>query len=176
MNAHTVLPSPLGELTLVTDGEAITGLYMTEHRNAPDPDGHGPRVQPDEGPAVLARAAAELAAYFAGELCEFTVPVAARGTDFQQRVWRGLRDIPYGHTWAYAQLADHIGAPGAARAVGLANGRNPVSVIVPCHRVIGADGSLTGYGGGMDRKRTLLALESRAQISAGDHGPQHLLF
>ncbi|WP_153397279.1 methylated-DNA--[protein]-cysteine S-methyltransferase [Ornithinicoccus halotolerans] len=176
MKAHAVLPSPLGELTVVTDGEAVTGLYMTAHRHAPDHQSHGPRVEPDEGPAVLARTAAELAAYFAGELCEFTVPVATRGTSFQERVWRGLRDIPYGRTWSYAQLADHIGASGAARAVGLANGRNPVSVIVPCHRVIGANGSLTGYGGGMERKRTLLALESRAPASAAGRGAQHLLF
>lgn len=176
MTAHTVVPSPLGELTIVTDGEAVTGLYMTEHRHAPDPSRHGARLEPESGPPVLCRAAEELTAYFVGELRDFTLPVVASGTHFQQRVWRGLRDIPYGHTWSYAQLAAHVGAPGAARAVGLANGRNPVSVIVPCHRVVGADGSLAGYGGGVERKRLLLALESPVTARSGQGATPGQLF
>ena len=103
----------------------------------------------------------QLAAYFAGELTEFDVPLDFAGSAFQQRVWNALRTIPYGETRSYGQIANEIGATGAARAVGLANGRNPIAIIVPCHRVIGAAGSLTGYGGGLDRKRTLLQLEKR---------------
>jgi methylated-DNA-[protein]-cysteine S-methyltransferase len=101
----------------------------------------------------------QLASYFVGELREFSVEVALRGTEFQARVWAALREIPYGETRSYGELAAAIGAPAAVRAVGLANGKNPVSIVVPCHRVVGANGSLTGYGGGTDRKRTLLELE-----------------
>jgi methylated-DNA-[protein]-cysteine S-methyltransferase len=114
-----------------------------------------------ESAAVLADAAAQLKAYFAGQLTSFDLPVAPEGTGFQRTVWAGLRRIPYGETISYGELASRIGQPTASRAVGLANGRNPVAIIVPCHRVVGADGSLTGYGGGLDRKRFLLALEQR---------------
>ncbi|GAA1138931.1 methylated-DNA--[protein]-cysteine S-methyltransferase [Ornithinicoccus hortensis] len=153
--------SPIGTLTLVADGDRLAGVYMEAHRHAPPPEAWGPRVDPGQAPPVLRDTASQLSAYFAGELTHFDLPLAPAGTEFQQRVWSTLRTIPYGTTWSYAQLAERIGAPGAARAVGLANGRNPISIVVPCHRVVGADGSLTGYGGGVERKRTLLLLEER---------------
>ena len=109
-------------------------------------------------------------AYFTGELTEFDLPLAPTGTPFQSRVWAGLREIPYGVTLTYGELARRIGQPTASRAVGLANGKNPLSIIVPCHRVIGSDGSMTGYGGGLERKRFLLALES------GPDGGEQALF
>ena len=108
----------------------------------------------------LREAQRQLEEYFAGERTEFSLPLESHGTDFQQRVWRALRAIPFGTTISYGELARRIGNPRAVRAVGLANGRNPISIIVPCHRVIGANGTLTGYGGGLERKRFLLALES----------------
>jgi methylated-DNA-[protein]-cysteine S-methyltransferase len=151
------LDSPLGELTLVSDGEALTGLYMTEHR-------HRPQLPPATGDddRVLAQARDQLAEYFAGERREFDLPLRPAGTPFQQSVWAALREIPYGETAGYGELAARLGRPGAARAVGLANGRNPISIVVPCHRVIGAAGALTGYGGGLERKRYLLELERSA--------------
>ncbi|TWF82945.1 methylated-DNA--[protein]-cysteine S-methyltransferase [Kitasatospora viridis] len=156
MKVHTVIDSPCGPLTLVAEDGALTGLYMTDQRHRPDQSGFGPRA---DGEPVFALAADQLAAYFAGELREFELPLAPHGTPFQQRVWEQLRRIPYGETRSYGELALALGAPNASRAVGLANGRNPIGVIVPCHRVVGADGSLTGYGGGLPRKRMLLALE-----------------
>ena len=151
-----LLPSPLGELTLLGDGDALTGLYMPSPR-------HGPVATtgwtPD--PEPFAGVVAQLEAYFAGERRDFDVPLAPTGTAFQRRVWDALRDIPYGQTCSYRDIAERIDAPKAMRAVGLANGRNPISVIVPCHRVVGANGSLTGYGGGLDNKRLLLDLEQR---------------
>ena len=105
----------------------------------------------------------QLNRYFSGETIQFSVPIAAKGTPFQQSVWQALTTIPYGETWSYAQLADAIGNPKAVRAVGLANGKNPVSVIVPCHRVIGKNGKLTGYAGGVERKQRLLVIEGRDQ-------------
>ncbi|MFJ9407986.1 methylated-DNA--[protein]-cysteine S-methyltransferase [Streptomyces sp. NPDC101393] len=155
---HTVLEdTPVGPLTLVAAGNALTGVYMTDHRHRPPLETFGSFTDPAEPP--FDRTIAQLQAYFRGELTTFDLPLAPRGTPFQQRVWAALRDIPYGGTLSYGQLAARLGAPSAARAVGLANGRNPVSIIVPCHRVVGADGSLTGYGGGLDRKRRLLAFE-----------------
>ncbi|MEJ2869218.1 methylated-DNA--[protein]-cysteine S-methyltransferase [Actinomycetospora sp. OC33-EN08] len=148
------MDSPLGPLTVRADDGVLSGLYMTEHRHGPAVEALGERVD-DAVPA----AREELAAYFDGSLREFTVEVALRGTPFQSRVWAALRDIPYGATWTYAELAVAIGQPTAVRAVGLANGKNPVSIVVPCHRVIGTNGSLTGYGGGTERKRALLDLE-----------------
>lgn len=155
---HTVIDSPIGPLTLVTDGEALTGLYMETHRHT-EPSAWGSRVEADDAPGVLREAARQLGEYFAGERTDFDLPLRPRGTPFQQAVWQGLRSIGYGETISYAELARRVGSPSASRAVGLANGRNPISVVVPCHRVIGADGSLTGYGGGVDRKRRLLELE-----------------
>lgn len=155
--AHTVLDSPIGPLTLVAVDGLLAGLYMERHRHRP------PEVDDGEPDAALfAEAARQLEAYLAGRLTEFDLPLALHGTQFQRRVWAALQTIPYGQTRSYGQLADQIGQPTASRAVGLANGRNPISIIVPCHRVVGASGSLTGYGGGLDRKRHLLDLERRA--------------
>ncbi|WP_432092857.1 methylated-DNA--[protein]-cysteine S-methyltransferase [Streptomyces sp. bgisy100] len=160
---HTVIDSPLGLLTLVATDGTLSGLYMTEQRHRPPEDTFGP---PDDTPFTAA--VEQLKAYFAGELTAFELPLRLDGTPFQRRVWTALRDIPYGGTVSYGQLAGRLGLPSAARAVGLANGRNPIGIIVPCHRVVGAGGSLTGYGGGLDRKRRLLDHES------GDAG--HTLF
>lgn len=146
--------TPIGPVTLAGD-DRLRHLVMRDQAHAPDRAGWRP------DPTAFDDVAEQLAAYFAGELRSFDVAFELRGTDFQRTVWRGLCDIPYGETWSYAELAAHIGRPTAMRAVGAANGRNPVSIIVPCHRVIGADGSLTGYGGGVDTKRVLLELERR---------------
>lgn len=149
------LPSPIGPLLLVSNGDALTGLYMTDHVGGPAP-------QPDWRSDATRFAAVweQLTAYFASELREFDVPLAADGTEFQQKVWDELRRIPFGETISYGELARRIEQPAASRAVGRANGQNPISIIVPCHRVIGANGTLTGYGGGLDRKRWLLAHET----------------
>ena len=151
---YSLLGSPIGELLLVADEEGLSGLYMTPHAG-------GRAIGADwrRDDAALAQPREQLEAYFAGELTEFTVGLVPRGTPFQLTVWAALREIPFGETESYGELAQRIGSPGAARAVGLANGRNPISVIVPCHRVIGANGSLTGYGGGLGRKALLLAHE-----------------
>ncbi|MCR8575991.1 methylated-DNA--[protein]-cysteine S-methyltransferase [Streptomyces sp. Isolate_219] len=155
---HTVLDAtPMGPLTLVAAGEALSGLYMTDQRHRPPQETFGDPADPDEPP--FAETVTQLQAYFRGELTTFDLPLALRGTPFQRRVWAALCTIPYGETVSYGQLAERLGAPSASRAVGLANGRNPVGIIVPCHRVVGANGSLTGYGGGLDRKRRLLAFE-----------------
>lgn len=159
---HAVIDaSPCGPLTLVARDGGLAGLYMTDQRHLPAPETFGPRVAVTDL-AVFTRAAEQLAAYFAGELTAFDIDVALTGTPFQRRVWEALRDIPYGRTVSYGELAAALGQPTASRAVGLANGRNPVSIIVPCHRVVGADGSLTGYGGGIERKRWLLGFEGAA--------------
>ncbi|OIJ63822.1 methylated-DNA--[protein]-cysteine S-methyltransferase [Streptomyces mangrovisoli] len=159
MKQHTVIDSPYGPLTLVAEDGVLCGLYMTDQRHRPAEETFG---EQDDTP--FAEAEEQLAAYFAGELKEFTLPLTLRGTPFQQRVWEQLRLIPYGETRSYGQLADALGSPGASRAVGLANGRNPIGIIVPCHRVVGASGSLTGYGGGLDRKKRLLDFESTAAL------------
>ena len=149
---YTTMPSPIGELLLTGDGTALTRLHMS-------PFTIDPTWQRDDD--ALRDYIGQLEDYFAGGRRDFDIPLAPAGTEFQQRVWEALGEIPYGETWSYLQLATRIGNPKACRAVGLANGRNPIAVIVPCHRVIGANGSLTGYGGGMDRKRVLLDLERR---------------
>jgi methylated-DNA-[protein]-cysteine S-methyltransferase len=154
---HVIVDSPIGPLTIVAEGGSISALYMDAQRHAPGAEALGLPGEPGEEP--FATAAGQLAAYFAGELTEFDLPLAPAGTDFQRRVWNGLRAIPYGQTISYGELARRVGNPAASRAVGLANGRNPIAIVVPCHRVIGTDGSMTGYGGGLDRKRFLLALE-----------------
>jgi methylated-DNA-[protein]-cysteine S-methyltransferase len=162
---HTTIPSPVGALTLTGDGEALSGVFMHEHRHRPPlPAG---AVRDDR---AFPAARAQLDAYFAGDLRAFDVPLAVAGTPFQRAVWEALLAVPYGETISYGDLARRVGRPGAARAVGLANGRNPVSIIVPCHRVIGASGSLTGYGGGLDRKQALLRFEAAVL----QHGPQPL--
>ncbi|GAB3213352.1 methylated-DNA-[protein]-cysteine S-methyltransferase [Marinactinospora thermotolerans DSM 45154] len=156
--AHTVLDSPVGPLTLVAEDGALTGLYMERQRHRPADTLFGERVEGEAVP-VLSAAAEQLAAYFAGERRGFDLPLQPRGTVFQRRVWAALRDIPYGTTLTYGRLAEEIGSPGASRAVGLANGKNPIGIVIPCHRVVGSGGSLTGYGGGLERKRFLLDLE-----------------
>lgn len=153
--AHTVIDTPAGELTLVAHDGVLAGLYMDDQRHRPADETFG---VPDPEPFGLV--IAQLAEYFEGTRTEFELPLALHGTPFQLTVWRALRTIPYGETISYGQLADRIGRPTASRAVGLANGKNPISIVVPCHRVIGSTGGLTGYGGGLDRKRMLLNFES----------------
>lgn len=162
MKHHTVIDSPYGPLTLVADDGVLCGLYMTDQRHCPPQETFGDR---DDG--LFGAAREQLEAYFAGELKEFTLELRLGGTAFQLDVWDQLRRIPYGQTRSYGELADALGKPGAARAVGLANGRNPVGIIVPCHRVIGASGGLTGYGGGLERKRRLLEFERGAALFQG---------
>ena len=155
MNAYSYFESPIGRLLLTSDGTALTGLYMEPSRKAQSTDGW----TEDVTVAPLSTTVRQLAEYFDGTRREFDLPLRLQGTTFQTRVWRELTEIPYGETRSYGQLAKRIDKPSASRAVGLANGRNPISILVPCHRVIGADGSLTGYGGGIERKRWLLAHE-----------------
>jgi len=158
--SHAVVDSPVGPLTLIAADGVLAGLYMTEQRHLPPDEVFGePAEEPDSQP--FAAASRQLREYFGGERTEFDLELALDGTAFQRRVWTALRDIPYGLTISYGQLADRIGQPSASRAVGLANGKNPIGIIVPCHRVVGADGSLTGYGGGIERKQFLLAHEQR---------------
>jgi methylated-DNA-[protein]-cysteine S-methyltransferase len=157
------MPSPLGEITLVAEDGALTGCYMELHRRgAGQEDQLGERD--DTG---LEAAVAQLAEYFAGERTEFDLPLAPRGDEFQLRVWALLREIPYGQTRSYGDLARALGDVNLSQRVGWANGRNPIGIIVPCHRVIGADGSLVGYAGGLERKRFLLALEEPPADRAG---------
>jgi methylated-DNA-[protein]-cysteine S-methyltransferase len=147
MQTHTTMRSPIGPLTLVNTDGVLSALRMGDRPRAGlgahAPDGFDPVRE-------------ELAEYFAGQRTVFTVPTAARGDDFQKRVWALLRAIPFGETRSYGDLAQELGDPALARAVGVANARNPIGIIIPCHRVIGADGSLTGYAGGLERKRYLL--------------------
>jgi methylated-DNA-[protein]-cysteine S-methyltransferase len=163
MNRFTYLESPIGPLLLCSDGAALTGLYMDSPSLPPLDVGEWTE---DASAGPLPEAVRQLREYFAGTKREFDLPLRLQGTAFQQRVWHSLTEIRYGETWSYGQLAKRIGNPNASRAVGLANGRNPISILVPCHRVIGADGSLTGYGGGLERKRWLLAHEG-LQIGSG---------
>jgi methylated-DNA-[protein]-cysteine S-methyltransferase len=152
------IDSPLGPLLVQGDGEVVTGLFLSK---PDDPWQIDSSWQKTDAPFRAVRA--QLAEYFAGTRREFTVPIRLDGTPFQRQVWRELLRIPFGKTISYAQLAQRIGKPGASRAVGNANSRNPISIIVPCHRVIGADGKLTGYAGGIANKDWLLAWERRGQ-------------
>jgi methylated-DNA-[protein]-cysteine S-methyltransferase len=151
---YTTIESPIGELLLVGDQDALHGLYMQDGRKPK-------RIAPDwqASAAPFADVTTQLEEYFAGARTSFDVSLAAEGAPFEREVWHALEAIPYGKTVSYGEIARRVGQPTAARAVGTANGRNPIAVIVPCHRVIGADGSLTGYGGGLERKRLLLELE-----------------
>jgi methylated-DNA-[protein]-cysteine S-methyltransferase len=153
MRTHAVVDSPLGPLTLVAEQDAVVGLYMLDQR-------HRPVIDSPRDDTALPALREQLEAYWRRELEEFDVPVSLQGTPFQQQVWAGLRTIPYGETWSYGELALALGKRGAGRAVGLANGKNPVGIVVPCHRVVGSGGGLTGYGGGLERKKWLLDLES----------------
>ena len=146
-----IVDSPIGDLLLESDGDAVCGLRMEPFEIPPDSR---------HDPSAFAEAEAQLRSYFAGERTTFDLPLAPRGTPFQLRVWEALREIPYGETATYGEVAAAVGKPEAVRAVGAANGSNPIAVIVPCHRVIGANGTLTGYGGGLERKRILLDLEA----------------
>jgi methylated-DNA-[protein]-cysteine S-methyltransferase len=156
MNVYTTIDSPIGRLLLHSDGVALTGLYMDVPSRPPR--GMDESVE-DAGSGPLPDTIRQLDEYFSGCRRTFDLPLRLHGTEFQQRVWNVLKEIPYGVTWSYGELAKRIDNPNASRAVGLANGRNPISILVPCHRVIGADGSLTGYGGGLARKQWLLAHE-----------------
>jgi methylated-DNA-[protein]-cysteine S-methyltransferase len=172
MTAHstteyvTNLETPIGELLLTSNGTALTGLFL--HGPKPSAARKGDRGRHDK---VLAAAREELIAYCEGTLQSFSVPLEPRGTPFQQRVWRALLEIPFGETESYGQLARRIGAPNAARAVGMANGKNPIAIIIPCHRVIGTSGALVGYGGGLPRKRWLLEHEARCCATDRERSP-----
>jgi methylated-DNA-[protein]-cysteine S-methyltransferase len=163
---HVTTPSPIGELTIVADDGAITRIHMelAKHRPA-DPAPYGPAADPDEEP--FAAAVTQLDAYFRRERTDFDLPLAPAGDDFAQRVWTLLRQIPYGETTTYGALARELGDPNLAQAVGHANGHNPIAVVIPCHRVVGAGGTLVGYAGGLDRKRFLLALEEPPADAVG---------
>jgi methylated-DNA-[protein]-cysteine S-methyltransferase len=151
----TEIESPVGRLRLVGDESGLRQVWFVagRHRTAP-------KKEWKEAKEPFREVIRQLRAYFEGELKEFRVPLVMEGTEFQLSVWKELRKIPYGETRSYGQLAETIGKPKAVRAVGLANGQNPIPIIVPCHRVIGSDGSLTGFGGGIENKRKLLELES----------------
>ena len=146
--------SPVGELVLAATGDGLTHLLFARSTTGPEPVGSA------SGDAIIVETLRQLDEYFEGRRRSFDIPLNPSGTDFQRQVWMALRDIPYGATTSYGELAARIGRPQAMRAVGAANGRNPISIIVPCHRVIGRDGTLTGYGGGLPAKRLLLALEA----------------
>jgi methylated-DNA-[protein]-cysteine S-methyltransferase len=165
MTYYTCIESPIDPILLTSDGTALTGLYM-------DLDRLDPRVRKDwvrsKDVAPLVETARQLSLYFQGKLTQFDLPLAMPGTPFQQSVWEELKRIPYGTTISYGELARRIGQPHASRAVGMANGSNPIGIIVPCHRVIGANGKLTGYGGGLPRKEALLTFEA----SVAANGPQ----
>lgn len=147
-----IVPSPLGSIVLVASDTGLRSLHFCDQPRAPTPA---------SGHAILDRAAAEVAAYFAGELREFSVPLEPQGTEFQLRVWKLLAEVGYAETRSYVDLARGIGQPSAARAVGSANARNPLALILPCHRIIATSGALTGYAGGLERKRWLLEHERR---------------
>ena len=146
--------SPVGELLLTSAGGCLTGVYFEDHRHPPED-----RVELAPDGTAFVRVITQLDEYFSGSRDRFDLPLAPAGTEFQQKVWNALLEIPFGATESYGDLAARLGDPKATRAVGLANGKNPISIIVPCHRVVGADGSLTGYGGGLERKRWLLVHE-----------------
>ncbi len=154
--AHAVVDTALGPVTLVGAVGALAGVYLHEQRHLPPSGSLGPRDD-----RTLPSLQEQLHAYLAGQLHAFDVELAPLGTPFQAQVWAALRAVPYGTTTTYGALAAAVGRPTAVRAVGAANGRNPYCLVVPCHRVVGADGSLTGYAGGLERKRFLLALEAR---------------
>ena len=159
MRTYTVIDSPVGPLTIVAGDGQIRCLYMDLQRHRPHDTELGELDRRGREAEPFMSAADQLDAYFAGQRTCFDLPLAPCGSEFQQRVWAALQEIPYGETESYGELATRIGSPGAARAVGLANGKNPIGIVIPCHRVVGSDGSLTGYGGGLDAKRALLDLE-----------------
>ncbi|HHT13482.1 MAG TPA: methylated-DNA--[protein]-cysteine S-methyltransferase [Propionibacterium sp.] len=155
---HSIMDSPIGPLTIVERDGGLAAIYMVEHAHAPAPESLGERVDD-----ALPEATRQLGEFFAGERTEFDLPLNAVGTEFQRKVWAALAEIPYGETRTYGEIAVELARPSASRAVGAAVGRNPISIVVPCHRVVGSDGRITGYAGGVERKEYLLALEG-AQI------------
>ncbi len=166
---HTTIDSPIGELTLVARDGVLSGIYFPGHWHMPPPEVFGVRA----GRGFEA-AEAQLAEYFAGERTRFELETALEGDEFQVSVWELIDRIPYGQTTTYGEMARELGDPALAREVGAAVGRNPLSIVVPCHRVVGKGGQLTGYAGGLERKRTLLELEG-AREWAGAQGEQLLL-
>jgi methylated-DNA-[protein]-cysteine S-methyltransferase len=163
MIRYARLKTPLGTLIAIAAGGVVTGLHFDGGRHAPE---IAPEWREDPYASPLRECAEQLADYFAGKRQCFDLPVAPRGTPFQQRVWREIAKVPYGATITYAELALRAGAPGSARAAGAATGRNPVAIVVPCHRIVGAGGALTGYAGGLPRKEKLLALEGALEDAA----------
>jgi methylated-DNA-[protein]-cysteine S-methyltransferase len=157
MSLYSYTESPVGRIMLTSDGDSLAGLYLQGQKDEPQLGPHWTRA--DSLP-LFADAATQLAEYFAGVRTVFALPLAPAGTPFQRSVWRELEAIPYGARLSYGDIARALGKPRATRAVGAAIGQNPVSIIIPCHRVVGSNGSLTGYGGGLDRKRALLELEA----------------
>lgn len=151
---YQVIDSPIGAILLAGTDDALCQVHFHGGRDSTEP-----RAEWEENAKPFREAVRQLRAYFAGTLQSFDLPLQLEGTEFQKTVWKALQEIPYGETWSYGQLARHIHKPQAMRAVGAANGRNPIPVIIPCHRVIGADGSLTGFGGGLPIKKKLLELE-----------------
>ncbi|KVU99558.1 methylated-DNA--[protein]-cysteine S-methyltransferase [Burkholderia ubonensis] len=173
MTLGNLISSPLGDIVVRVEDDCLTGLFFVGQKYFPSI-----AIATHEQPlsSVAQQAQEEIAEYFAGARTRFSVPLHLRGTGFQRRVWKELLAIPFGALASYGELTQRIGLPvSAARAVGGAVGRNPVSIIVPCHRIIGATGSLTGYAGGIDRKRALLSLESAGRRSVGDHPAQYTL-
>jgi len=166
---YSYIESPLGDLCARGDGEAVTGLFLPEHKRWAGPAAW----QRADSPFLELRR--QLTEYFAGQRMWFDVPLRSAGTTFQQRVWQQLLQIPFATTITYQELARRIGQPSASRAVGHANGRNPISILVPCHRVIGASGKLTGYAGGLDKKHWLLDWE-RSVIGGSDSHPANLVW
>ncbi|MBT2514888.1 methylated-DNA--[protein]-cysteine S-methyltransferase [Arthrobacter sp. ISL-30] len=159
---HAVLPSPLGQLTLVAHGGLLTGIYFEGHWHMPSKESFGGQAELSD--PVFSETAAQLGEYFSGERTHFDLPHAPGGNDFQQGIWARLGNIPYGETITYGELAAELGAPGLAQAVGSAVGRNPLSIVVPCHRVLGKGGRLTGYAGGLPNKQFLLDLEEPVAV------------
>jgi methylated-DNA-[protein]-cysteine S-methyltransferase len=168
MQYYSIVQSPVGDLTLVAADGALTGVYFAGRERIP---GAGKRLTRDARHPVLREAAKQLREYFAGKRKSFSLPLNLAGTDFQRSVWREIACIPYGETVSYSALAERAGAPMAVRAAGTSTGRNPAAIVVPCHRVMGKNGDLCGFGGGLDRKRFLLQLEN-PDMSRGDKAPR----
>lgn len=162
---HALIDTVLGEVTLTASDASLTGLYFPDHWHPPAAEQLGHRVAVDDDP-LLTRACTQLEQYLSGARREFDLPLVATGDEFSERIWALLQEIPYGNTTSYGVLAEQLGGRGLAQRVGQAVGRNPLCVFIPCHRVLGADGSLTGYAGGLERKRWLLELEEPAEASA----------
>ncbi|HWZ33023.1 MAG TPA: methylated-DNA--[protein]-cysteine S-methyltransferase [Bryobacteraceae bacterium] len=161
---YCYLDSPIGTLLIAGDDEKICQIHFPKNGKPARPEADWNT----SARGAIAEAARQLNEYFAGRLVEFDLPLAPEGTEFQRTVWRRLQEIPYGETISYGELAKRVGNPKASRAVGAANGSNPIPIVIPCHRVIGASGKLTGFGGGLPTKERLLALESKQLLMAAD--------